>query len=128
MIAAGIGCRKDCSPADIISAINLALRQAGLTMHDVNILCAPSFKMPAPEIVAAAKALDRPLVFAELDALARRDTETLTQSPQVAMRFGLSSVAETSALVGAGSPSRLLGPRIASGGATCALATSEFLS
>lgn len=128
MIAAGIGCRKDCTRADIIAAISIALRQANLTMQSVNLLCAPSFKMPASEITAVAETLERPLVFIDLDALANRDAETLSHSPQVASLFGVSSVAETAALVGAGATSHLYGPRIVFGSATCALAHSELPS
>ena len=126
MIAAGIGFRKDCTTADIIAAISLALRQANLTMRDIDLLCTPAFKRPALEVAAVAETLDRPLAFIDLNALERRDAETLSRSSQVASRFGLSSVAETAALAGAGAASRLYGPRLIFGNATCALAHSEL--
>jgi cobalt-precorrin 5A hydrolase len=128
MIVAGIGCREACTAADILAAIGLALRQTKLTARDIDRICTPSFKSRAPEIAAAAEMLQRPLVFLDLDTLAMRDAETLTHSPHVATRFGLSSIAETAALAGAGASSRLCGPRLAYGGATCALAFSELPS
>jgi len=43
-------------------------------------------------------------------------------------RFGAPNVAEAAALAGAGAGGRLLGPRLAANGATCAIALSGTFS
>jgi hypothetical protein len=74
----------------------------------------------------AARLLNLPLVFLPLDRLLARKDELLTRSPRVEALTGVGSVAEAAALVGAGAGSRLLGPRLASVGVTCAIARNAL--
>ncbi|WP_083967260.1 cobalamin biosynthesis protein [Methylosinus sp. R-45379] len=74
----------------------------------------------------AARLLNLPLVFLPLDTLLARKGELLTRSPRVEALTGVGSVAEAAALVGAGAGSRLLGPRLASAGLTCAIARNAL--
>jgi hypothetical protein len=74
----------------------------------------------------AARLLDLPLVFLPLEALIARSRETLTHSPRVEALTGVGSVAEAAALVGVGPGSVLLGPRLASARATCAIARNAL--
>ena len=55
-------------------------------------------------------------------ALEARDAEIVTRSARIEHLRGVGSLAEAAALAGAGDMSRLALPRIASRGATCALA------
>jgi len=70
----------------------------------------------------AARLLNMPLVFLPLATLLARKDELLTRSPRVDALTGVGSVAEAAALAGAGPKSLLLGPRITSAHATCAMA------
>ena len=62
-----------------------------------------------------------PLPLAALNAQAER---ILTPSAPAQARFGAPNIAEAAALAGAGEGGRLLGPRLAADGATCAVALS----
>jgi cobalt-precorrin 5A hydrolase len=125
MIAAGIGCRRACARGDIIAAIARALEAAGRALAEVHALYAPEFKSQEEALTHVANELGKPLVLLGRDALEAQAAFVLTRSARVVERVGLPSVAETAALAGAGAAARLLGPRAAVGGATCALAESE---
>jgi hypothetical protein len=71
---------------------------------------------------AAAEALGFELIFLPREALAAVASRLLTRSAAAQRRFGLDSVAEAAALAGAGPNGRLLAPRLAADGATCAIA------
>jgi cobalt-precorrin 5A hydrolase len=125
MIAAGIGCRRACARGDIIAAIARALEAGGRALAEVHALYAPEFKSLEEALTHVANELGKPLVLLGRDALEAQAAFVLTRSARVVERAGLPSVAETAALAGAGAAARLLGPRAAVGGATCALAESE---
>ena len=76
-------------------------------------------------IVAAAEALQRPLVLVPPDRLRAAGERTTTHSDRVVALFQVPSVAEASALAAAGAASKLLVARRVAGGATCALAEGE---
>ena|SRR5688572_12473967 len=128
MIAAGLGCRKGCSPTDIIQALSLALELEGLGVADVQVLVSMAPKATEAGLHAAAAELGKRLVLLPESALAAQASGALTASASVAARFDLPSVAETAALAGAvvlagaNGRARLLGPRQVAGGAACALA------
>ena len=71
----------------------------------------------------AAVALGLPLVYLPANILAA--AAVVTKSARVTALFGTPSVAEAAALAGAGQGARLLGPRLASPAATCAIAVAE---
>jgi cobalt-precorrin 5A hydrolase len=131
VIAAGIGCRSNCVPADIEAAVRGAVAANGLRLADVRALYSAEFKANEPGLRRAADALDKPLVLLPAAALAEQAGGAATRSPEVLARFELPSVAETAALAGAfelgqrRSPVRLLAPRLVAGAATCALARVE---
>ena len=60
--------------------------------------------------------------------LAAMTPRLLTRSAAAHQRFGLDSIAEAAALAGGGPKARLLGPRLAENGATCAIATEPSSS
>jgi cobalt-precorrin 5A hydrolase len=132
MIAVGLGCRKGCAGADVVRAVETALASAGRTLADVHAFYAPDFKADESAIRETAHQLGKPVVWVRLEALQLQAAHALTQSAQVALRFGLPSIAETAALAGActlaASPASrptLLGPRHIAGGASCALAVAH---
>jgi cobalt-precorrin 5A hydrolase len=125
ILAAGLGCRKDCPGSEIADLVRLALDEAGLDLADLSGLFAPAFKQGEAGLTHAAAELGVPLVLMPEAALKEAEPRALTRSERVVALTGLGSVAETAALAGAGPNSRLVRARIASAHATCALALSE---
>ena len=131
MIAGGVGCKQGCAEREIVRALELALAAAARSLPDVIALYAPEWKRDEPGLARAAEQLGKCLVLLPLAELQTQAHAALSDSEQVARRFGLPSVAETAALAGAltFAPARhtprLLGPRQIAGGAACALA--EFV-
>ena len=111
MITAGLGCRKGCTAAELVALI----RGAG---HP-DRLAAPYFKHAEPGLHEAAAQLGLPLTFIPAEAIAAAQPHCLTRSAAAARATGHASIAEAAALAAGGT---LLGPRIASANATCALA------
>jgi cobalamin biosynthesis protein CbiG len=74
----------------------------------------------------AARILETTIAFLPREALVARNHELITRSPRVEALTGVGSVAEAAALVGAGPGSVLLGPRVASARATCAIARNAL--
>ena len=70
----------------------------------------------------AASTLGLPLYFLAHERLLREATRVVTRSARVERLIGLPGVAETAALAGAGPNGELIVARIASDGATCAIA------
>ncbi|MBU2956193.1 cobalamin biosynthesis protein [Paracoccus sp. 1_MG-2023] len=104
MRIAGIGCRPGTPPAAIATALNRA--------GGADLLAGIAER--APELQAAAQALSLPLRLVAVAGIA-----TPTQSPRILDLFATGSVAEAAAIAAGG---RLLGPRIACGPVTIAIA------
>ncbi|MDQ0355493.1 cobalt-precorrin 5A hydrolase [Rhodoplanes tepidamans] len=88
-------------------------------------LATADFKSDESGVHDAAGTLGVPLVACPREDLDRVSDRILTRSHAVAAAVGVSSVAEAAALVAAGRNARLLGPRVAAGTATCALASGD---
>jgi cobalt-precorrin 5A hydrolase len=121
VIAIGIGCRKACASDAIVALVRRALADYG-EREGVRRLFSLADKRDEPGLTAAAEALGYDLFFLSREALAAAAPRLLTRSAATRIRFGLDSVAEAAALAGAGPDAKLLGPRLAAGGATCAIA------
>ncbi len=117
MIVAGLGCRRGCTAADLVAAVRLAERSAGVA---AGALAAPRFKAHEAGLHAAAAALRLPLLLVEEEAMRAVQPRCPTRSDVALAATGLASVAEGAALAASGG--RLVLPRVAVGGATCALA------
>ena len=127
MIAAGIGCRAGCSAEQVLELLLRTLTAQGRGLGEVQALCTADFKRSEPGLVQAAEQLHKPLWPLPLLELQRQSGSTLTHSARIVESFGVPCVAEAAALAGAaslgpGGHARLLGPRLASESATCALA------
>ncbi len=118
-VVAGIGCRAQCPAADIVAVVRQACEAAG---RAADALAAPQFKSGEPGLHAAAASLGLPLLLVDRAALEAAQPRCVTRSAHALEAVGVASVAEGSALAAAGPRSRLLLPRIAAAGATCALA------
>jgi len=119
-VAVGIGCRKDCAADAIEALVRQALDQAADTVPSGLFTVAD--KKGEPGIVEAARRLALGLTYLSRDALRARAADIQTRSPHAERVLDIPSVAEAAALVGAGPGSVLIVPRIAAGGATCAVA------
>jgi cobalt-precorrin 5A hydrolase len=121
MIAIGIGCRKDCASADIVALVRQALTNAARKAEEATLFTIVD-KQGEPGLAEAAQNLGVSLVFLDRAALQQVAPRAHTYSPRVMEAFGVPSVAETSALAGAGEASVLLVTRMSQGGASCAIA------
>ena len=121
MIVAGIGCRTGCSAEEIA---DLVRRAAGLSACEPTALATPEFKAEEPGVQAAAFLLGLALLRVSADDLAAAQPRCITRSARAEAATGAASVAEGSALAAAGPLARLRLPRIASAGATCAIAVA----
>jgi cobalt-precorrin 5A hydrolase len=122
LMVAGIGCRSGVTAEQVQSALVAALATILPAGRTLSLIAIPAAKRHESGIVAAAAARGIPLVLIAQSDLEAADPRTLTQSEHAMTAMNVHSVAEAAALAGAGPSSRLLGPRIAIGPVTCALA------
>jgi len=125
MIVAGIGCRKGSSAEAIMNTIGDALAAHGLTVAAIDRMATGEIKRSEPGILRAAQELNIPLQIVEDEALQAVAGQCLTHSEKSIDLTGAASLSEAAALAVAGATARLLGPRFARDGVTCALARSE---
>ncbi len=123
MIVAGIGCRSGVTAEQIHAALEEALRRNSLTAAPLRLIATAAVKGKEPGIVAAARTRNIPLVLISQRDLEAANPRTLTRSSHSLKTLNVHSVSEAAALAAAGAGARLLGPRIAVGSVTCALAT-----
>jgi cobalamin biosynthesis protein CbiG len=123
MNVAGIGCRRGVASGEVEAAIAAALASTGHPRLDA--LATGEAKRQEPAIAAAAFRLGLPLLHPAMPDMADAAPGTLTRSARVEVLFGIPSLAEAAALAAAGPGARLLGPRLAVGRVTCAIAVAE---
>jgi cobalt-precorrin 5A hydrolase len=120
VLAAGLGCHRDCPPEVLSDLLLAALREAGLSPKSVAVLATIDRRASAELAPAALSAAwGKPLIGYEPRALAGVDVPTPSEA--VARNIGVASVCEAAAILAArGGP--LLAPKRKGEGATCALA------
>ena len=121
-IAVGIGCRRGATSASVVSLVRDALLRAALPVASAELFTIDA-KRDEPGLVQAAANLGVPLHFISRESLAAIDTPT--RSAQSLKAFGVSSVAESAALAGAGKGAILVVGRVAREGVTCAVAAAS---
>lgn len=126
MIAAGIGCRKAISAAQVEAALQTALRLNALADSRLGLIAAPQIKGTEAGLRAAAAARGVLLQLIPQPLLEAANPRTLTRSARSMAAMNVHSVAEAAALAAAGPHARLLAPRIAVGPVTCALAEGDI--
>jgi cobalt-precorrin 5A hydrolase len=124
-IAIGLGCRKGVSGEVIASLVREAL--ARIEQTGAAALFTVDAKRAEAGMAQAAQALAMPLHYLPQEALEAVADKAQTRSPRVEALFGVPSVAETAALVGAGPGAVLILPRIARDDATCAIARAASM-
>ncbi|SFS93840.1 cobalamin biosynthesis protein [Methylobacterium sp. yr668] len=121
-LVAGIGFRRGTEAEEIAELIERALVLVGAARSSLAAVATADDRASDAAIRAATAwfgLAPHPIAAAALEA---RDAEIVTRSARIERLRGVGSLAEAAALAGAGPRSRLALPRIASGGATCALA------
>jgi len=119
-LVVGVGASKGAPVDEVLSVIEDALRDAGLSARSVARLATVDAKSEEPGILRAAARLGVPVVTYSAEELAAVEVPNPSDAPLAAV--GTPSVAEAAALVGGG---ELLVPKRKSGGspamATCAV-------
>ena len=123
IIAIGVGCRAGVAGEAITALARRALAEAGTPKGELRVFTLDA-KADEPGLVEAALLLRAKLTPLPLAALKAQAGHILTPSAAAQARFGAPNIAESAALAGAGEGGRLLGPRLAADGATCAVALS----
>lgn len=125
MIVAGVGCRRGTSAEEVERAVLKALGAFKVVRTSLDALATETAKASEPGIAEAARRLSVRLIACEMFDLERVADAVLTPSSLVLETKGVPSIAEASAMVAAGRNARLLGARVATAGATCAIAIGE---
>ena len=125
MIVAGVGFRRDVTADEIERVVRLALDVFRLPAERLELVATESAKATEPAFAEAVRRLAATLVAFTIDDLDRVAGRVLTLSKLVLETKGVPSIAEASALVVAGRNGRLLGTRVATERATCAIAIGD---
>ena len=122
---AGTGFRRGVSVDEILDAVQRACAAAGVDPGGLDALATADFKAGESGVRGAAERLGLPLIACTRDDLARMGHRVHTRSASVTAAVGVPAVAEAAALAAAGRGAKLLGPRVASKVATCAIAIGD---
>ncbi len=125
MIVAGVGCRRETSADEIERVVRLALGAFQLPAERLDAIATEAAKASEPAFPEAARRLSVKLMACTIDDLDSVANQVLSPSKLVLETKGVSSIAEASALVVAGHNGRLLGTRVATARATCAIAIGD---
>ncbi|MFI0846481.1 cobalamin biosynthesis protein [Mesorhizobium sp. IMUNJ 23232] len=127
MIVAGLGCRTGVSEAQVLAAIRAALGAHRIEAIDLEALAVPEQKTDEPAIHQAAQTLKLVVLVIGQGELQTAGERTLTRSERSLDATGAPSASEAAALAAIGPRGKLLGPRVAVGPVTCALASNGVL-
>lgn len=127
----GLGCRRGCSRAQLFDLLQQTLRPHGLQPADLSWLASSSHKQDEPGLRQLAEQLHLPIAWLPASQLSHYH-ERLRQTSALSLQItGSAGVAEASALAQAevlsGQRAELLGEKLRSANATCALARAQLL-
>lgn len=122
---AGVGFRRGTDAAEIAGLIGRALAQAGAAPASLHAVATAADRAGEAAIREAAARFGLAPLPIPPASLAACDGRVVTRSPRIAQLRGVGSLAEAAALAAAGPDGSLTLSRIASPGATCALATAR---
>ena len=108
-LVCGVGCHKGTRADEILSAVDEALRDVGFSKEDLDALATLDFKAEEPGLLEAASRLEVRLL-----SVPKSKAEAVsvpTPSERVEAHVGIRSVAEASALLGAGRGAKLVSPK-----------------
>lgn len=122
VIVAGLGFRSDATGNEIVAAVDAALARQRRARVQLSRLATSAKKSAAPGLMAAGRMLGLGIIGIDKPALQAVADQTLSRSGKSLEASGVPSLSEAAALAAAGAGARLLGPRLALGPVTCALA------
>lgn len=122
-LIAGFGCRRGCAVDELQALLLQCLAAHGRQLDELVGLASSAHKCDEPGLQALAVRLGLPLEYLQAEALLEF-AEQAEANPLTQQVTGSPAVAEPSALAAAArlGPAQLLGPRLRSANATCALA------
>lgn len=118
--AIGLGCNSRATIAGIVARVREACERAAREIDGLHT----SAQVDNPALEAAAAQLGLPLIRHDAAALAAVASRVVSRSLRVEAKFGVGSLAEAAALVGAGQGARLIVPKFSADGVSCALAST----
>ncbi len=119
--AIGLGARRGVDASSLVDLVRRVVNDLDVTLAESSLFTTES-KATEPGFQEAARLLGLPISYLPLASLKKRRGSSKTHSPRVQAMFGVGSVSEAAALVGAGPGSRLLAPRRSTPVAACAIA------
>jgi cobalt-precorrin 5A hydrolase len=119
--AIGLGARRGVDASSLVDLVRRVVNDLDVTLAESSLFTIES-KATEPGFQEAARQLGLPINYLPLASLKKRRGSSKTHSPRVQAMFGVGSVSEAAALVGAGPGSRLLAPRQSTPVAACAIA------
>lgn len=100
-LVAGVGCRKNVKKEQVLSALEKACGQVGMTVQDIACLTSTVVKKEEAGLLAAAESLHIPAYFFEHSKLQQMiDRYPIEISPFVQAQIGVGNVCEAAALYG----------------------------
>lgn len=97
-VVAGIGCRRDCTLADLLTLLEQVLSASSLTFANLTALASSTHKRDEPGLLQLAEHLDLPLTFLPSEQLAGYHARLSRPSALAQEITGSAGVAEASAL------------------------------
>ncbi|GEP10024.1 cobalamin biosynthesis protein [Methylobacterium gnaphalii] len=122
-IVAGVGFRHATQAEEIVTLVGRGLAACGHASSRLRALATAEDRADEAAFHAAAHTLGCATIGLAAEALRAVDADVPTRSARMEAERGIGSLAEAAALAGAGAGGVLILPRIASAGATLALAT-----
>ncbi|MBR2656111.1 MAG: precorrin-3B C(17)-methyltransferase [Loktanella sp.] len=118
----GLGCARDCDPAEMAALVAEVLAEAGVAPEAVQSVNTITLKADEPAIIDLADALGVPLRLFEAGELEALTPRLAHPSEVVFAEVGTHGVSEAAALAQAGAEATLLVAKRKTANATCALA------
>ena len=121
-LALGVGCARDCAPAELAELVTSVLDEAGLAREAVHSVNTITLKADEPAVIALAADLGVPLRVFDADVLEAETPRLANPSDVVFAEVGAHGVSEAAALAQAGADAELAYPKRKTANATCAIA------
>ena len=124
-LVVGIGCRKGKESQFIEEALAKSLDDLKIPLSRINMLASAEIKKDEEGILELSQKLEIPLNFIEMDSLKTFKSDDISKSEFVYSKFGIYGVCEPSALIAAGTDSKIIYKKTAYDGVTVAVAVKN---
>lgn len=120
----GVGCARNCPPAEMHELVIETLAKSGLAPETVAALHSLDLKADEPAMIELARGLGVPFRVFTSDELEAERARLAQPSEVVFAEVGCHGVSEGAALAGGGGEATLTVPKVKTAQATCAIATT----